>query len=347
MTRRREPGPRGAFTLIPMADSSSTLQPGDDLAPDILQFQQRLAAAYAQHPPLASVDLPEARRIVERVRAPLTAGGPAMARTEEHCIVMPQQVTPLRLRIHRPTLDTDLPALIYLHGGGWVFFSLDTHDRLMREYAARSGRVVIGVDYALAPEARFPVALQQCTAAARWVAAQAEALGLQPGRIAIGGDSVGANLALATALELREAADAPLEALLLNYGVYSDDDASDSFQRYDGPRYVLGRDEMRGFWQHYLRSDADRQDPRAQPLRAELHGLPPCCLVVAECDVLRDSSLALAQRLHAAGVPLSLNRYAGASHSFLEAMSFSALSKRALDDSCAWLRQPQGDSPSC
>src|SRR4051812_21090397 len=123
---------------------------GDDLAPDMRRFQQWLAAAYAQHPSLDGLSLPEARRITEAVRAPLTQGGPAMVRT--HDMQAPTPHGPVPVRVHVPTAAPAQPALVYLHGGGWVFFSIDTHDRLMRELAARSGRVVIGVDYARAPE---------------------------------------------------------------------------------------------------------------------------------------------------------------------------------------------------
>jgi acetyl esterase len=252
----------------------------------------------------------------------------------------------VRLRVHRPSTARLLPALVYLHGGGWVFFSIDTHDRLMREIAARAGRVVIGVDYARAPEARFPVALEQTVAAWRWAEFNADALGLDAARIALGGDSAGANLVMAAALKLRDSGTLfglQPDALLLNYGVFSDDDSSESFTRFDGPRYTLGRDEMKGFWQQYLRSDADRGDPLAMPLKADLHGLPRCGLVVPECDVLRDGNLAMAERLQAAGVPVALQRHAGATHSFLEAMSFSATADAALDQSCAWLR---GESPA-
>jgi len=307
----------------------------DELNPDMRRFQQVLTAAYAAHPPLASVALAEARQIVEQVRAPLAQGGPTMVQRDERQVDTPYGA--VRVRVFRPSTERALPALVYLHGGGWVFFSLDTHDRLMRELAARSGRVVVGVDYARAPEARFPVALEQTLAVWRWVAASAEALGIDPSRIALAGDSAGANLALATAIALRDAGQQP-DALLLNYGVYSDDE-SESYQRYDGARYTLEREEMRWFWQQYLRSDADRGDPRAMPLRADLSGLPRCCLVVAECDVLRDSSLALAERLRAAGVTTRLQREAGAPHSFLEAVSFAETADRALERSCAWLRE--------
>ena len=314
--------------------------PGDDLAPDMRRFQRWLADAYARHPPLDSVSLPEARLIAERVRAPLTQGGPAMVRTRDVQIETAHGA--LGLRIHTPTAAARHPALLYLHGGGWVFFSIATHDRLMRELAARAGRTVIGVDYARAPEARYPVAREQAVAAWRWTRAHAAQHGIAPDRIALGGDSAGANLALAAALVLREAGERP-DALLLNYGVYDDDDSTDSYTRFDGPAYNLGRDEMRGFWDRYLGHPRPQGDPLAMPLKARLGGLPRCCLVVAECDVLRDDSLALAQRLRDAGVPVALQRHPGAVHSFLEAISFSEAAESGLAQSSAWLR---GDAPA-
>ena len=314
--------------------------PGDDLAPDMRRFQRWLADAYARHPSLDSVDLAEARQIAERVRAPLTQGGPRMVHTRELQIETAHGA--LRLRVHTPTAAARHPALLYLHGGGWVFFSIDTHDRLMRELAARAGRTVIGVDYARAPEARYPVAREQAVAAWRWAQASADELGIEGDRIAFGGDSAGANLALAAALVLRDAGARP-DALLLNYGVFGDDDSTESYSRFDGPAYNLGRGEMRGFWDRYLGHPRPVADPLAAPLKADLAGLPRCCLVVPECDVLRDDSLALAARLRDAGVPVALQRHPGAVHSFLEAISFSDAAERGLAQSSAWLR---GDAPA-
>jgi acetyl esterase len=315
----------------------------DELSPDMRRFQQWLSAAYADHPPLDTVSLPQAREIIEKVRAPLSQGGPVMARSLRLQIDRGDQPA-LQLCIHQPAQTLPLPALLYLHGGGWVYFSNSTHDRLMREYAARSGRVVVGLDYAQAPESRYPVALQQCMDAIHWIRHSGAEHGICTTQIAIAGDSAGANLALATALALRDHAEssrlddfAALDALVLNYGAFTDDDETESYQRFDGDRFVLTRDEMRWFWQQYLRNDADRLDPLAQPGRAALHGLPPTCLIAAECDVLRDNSLHLAERLQAAGVRHSLHRFAGAPHSFLEAMPFSEQPLKAIDMGARWL----------
>lgn len=309
--------------------------PGDDLTPDMRRFQRWLAAAYAKHPALDTLALPQARLVAERVRAPLAQGGPTMVRRHDLQVATPHG--PVRVRLHTPTEAARHPALLYLHGGGWVFFSIDTHDRLMRELAARSGRTVIGVDYDRAPEARYPVAREQAVAVWRWARDNAATLGLDADRIALGGDSAGGNLAITAALELRAAGERP-DALLLNYGVFGDADSTESYTRFDGPAYNLGRDEMRGFWDRYVGPSRPIDDPLAVPLKADLTGLPRCCLVVPECDVLRDDSLQLAERLRGAGVPVALQRHAGAVHSFLEAVSMSDTAERGLADSAAWLR---------
>jgi len=322
----------------PKTDAIPEPIPDDGLDPEIRRFQQLLAAGYAAHPDLASVTKAEARRIAEAVRAPLAAGGPAMAATDE--IVVPGE-RPVRVRIHRPRTDAALPALVYLHGGGWTLFSIDTHDRLMREYAQRAGVAVVGVDYALAPEARYPVALHQVATVVGWLHA-GHAPGIDGARLALGGDSAGGNLALATAMHLRGGVTASsVRGLVLNYGAFQRSVESASHRRYSGPAYPLSSTEMVGFWRDYLGDDTrPDDDPLAQPLCASidrLRGLPPAWLAVAQCDVLHDDSLAMAERLRAAGVATRCVVYPRTTHGFVEAMSLAAVSRRALDETAAWL----------
>ena len=200
---------------------------------------------------------------------------------------MPTRHGPVRARIHRPASGI-LPGLVYLHGGGWTLFSIDTHDRVMREYASRAGCCVIGFDYALSPEQKFPVPLEQVVDVVDWLAEQGLELGIDAGRLAIGGDSAGANLSVATCLMRRDQASVPpLLAMLLNYGAFVSQCSADSCQRYGGPEYMLGCEEMSEYWRNYMRTDADAQNPLVCPLLASLDGLPPAFLAVAECDVLR------------------------------------------------------------
>jgi acetyl esterase len=261
-----------------------------------------------------------------------------MAATAEWLV--PAGAGAVRVRCHDPGPAGRKPALVYLHGGGWTLFSLDTHDRLMRELAARAGVAVVGVDYALSPEAKYPTALEQVVAVARFLSERGGELGVEEARVALGGDSAGANLALATSLRLRDEGEGGrVRALLLAYGVYQRWSSPRARERFGGDGYMLGSDEMDRFWRNYLRSDHDLLDPLVCPINAELGGLPPALLVVPECDLLTEQSLAMAERLLAAGVPTTLERYPGATHSFLEAVSIAPLADRALADAAAWLRR--------
>src|SRR5437899_7183821 len=281
-----------------------------------------MTAAWARYDDLASVSHAEARRIAEEVRAPWARGGPQVARITQQ--IVPAANGPVRVRFYDPAPDVTKPALIYLHGGGWTLFSIDTHDRVMREYAARAGLTVVGVDYALSPEAKYPVALEQVVMVARFLRARGAELGIDPLRIAIGGDSAGANLALSACVRLRDEGHPRLiRAMILNYGVFDRRSSAEARERFGGPGNMLSSEEMDSFWRNYLREDRDADDPLVCPLRADLRGLPRALLVVPECDLLTEQSLQLADRLAAAGVSVKLEMYRGATHSFLEAVSIS------------------------
>lgn len=309
-----------------------------ELDPEIRQFIEAIARDAARHPPIDTLPRPAARLVLERVRAPWAAGGPIMAGLIEEEI--PGSEGPVRIRVYRPVKDAVGPALVYMHGGGWTWFSLDTHDRLMREYAARTGFTMVGVDYALSPEARYPVALNQVLDVIAYLhRSDARTYGVDPTRIAAGGDSAGANLAVAAALALRDrGAGNRIRALLLNYGAFSNEHSAEAVRRFGGPEHMLPAAEMQGYWQNYVRDASDYTDPLVCPLRADLRDLPPALLVVPECDVLAEQSLDLARALQQAGGEADARVYPGATHSFLEAMSIAAISNRALDESAAWLK---------
>ncbi len=313
---------------------------GNDLDPDVRHFIRTVAAAVARFPEFNSAPYPQMRRWAEEVRAPWRQGGPQMLERLERQV--PTRHGDVRVRIHRPQRG-ELPGLVYLHGGGWTLFSIDTHDRLMREYAARAGCCVIGVDYALSPEHKYPVALKQVVDVVDWLVGRGRELGIDSGRLAIGGDSAGANLGVATSLVRRDLqASPPLCGMVLNYGAFTARSSAEACRRYGGPEYMLGCEEMSLYWRNYLRSDADAEDPLACPLLASLAGLPPAFLAIAERDILAEQSLQLAERLQAARVPARSVVYPGASHSFLEAMSVAAVSNQALADTAGWLRQAFG-----
>ncbi|AZU04051.1 putative acetyl esterase [Glycocaulis alkaliphilus] len=323
-----------------MAHSISTQAgiSGTALDPDIERFMARIAQSYASQRPIADCTPAEARAVAEFVRAPWTAGGPEMARTFE--VKVPTPHGEVRVRLHDPCPSTQpKPVLVYAHGGGWVMFSLDTHDRLMREYASRAGVIVAGVDYALSPEARFPVALEQIAAAIVWIRAHAHELGADPDRIAAGGDSAGANMALASAVMLRDRGETGLlKALHLHYGAFDNVIAPEWESRFGGPDSMLTSAEMDRFWENYLRGPADAGNPLAVPAKAALEGLPPAFLTIPECDVLTGQSLELARRMEASGVRVRAQIYKGATHSFLEAVEISPLAAKALQDGADWLK---------
>ena len=313
------------------------MEQGNDLDPDVRRFIRSIAAAVASHPGSGSVPHPEARRRAELARTPWRQDGPAMLESQE--LAVPTRHGNVRARIHRPERGT-LPGLVYLHGGGWTVFSIDTHDRVMREYASRAGCCVVGVDYALSPEQKFPVALEQVVDAVNWLAGESRTLDIDAERLAIGGDSAGANLSVATCLKRRDQHSAPpLVAMLLNYGAFVSSCSEEACRRYGGPEYMLGCEEMAEYWRNYMRSDADAENPLVCPLLAPLRGLPPAFLAIAECDVLAEQNVEMAVRLQAVGVPARSVVYRGASHSFLEAMSVAAVSNRALADGSEWLEQ--------
>ena len=310
---------------------------GSDIDPDIRRFIRGVGEAMARQGEVAKATVPELRAFAEAARAPWRQGGPKMAGT--HDLAAPTRHGSVRLRIHRPE-HAELPGLVYLHGGGWMVFSLDTHDRVMREYAARARCAVIGVDYALSPEHKFPVALEQVVDVVNWLAVAGRDFGVDAGRLAIGGDSAGANLSVATALVRRDARMAPpLRGMLLNYGAFVSQCSDEACRRYGGPEYMLGCEEMAGYWRAYVRSDSELQNPLVCPFLATLAGLPPAFLAVAECDILGEQGRQMGERLQGAGVPARSVVYKGASHSFIEAMSISTLSDRALSDASAWLRE--------
>lgn len=303
-----------------------------ELDPDIARFHAETNAAYAAFSGGGYADVAARRAVAERVRERWARGGPAMAATE----TMTAGAGGAKIRIYRPTDRENLPVLIYLHGGGWVLFSLNSHDRLMREYSARSGCAVVGVEYSRSPEVRFPTALDEIGAVCDWLRVDGAAHGLDPSRIAIGGDSAGGNLALSSAIRQRDAGTG-LDGLLLNYGAF-DTARRDSHNRYDGDAFMLTRDEMVDFWDNYLGTvPGAAEHPLARPMLAEHAGLPPAFLCIAECDILADENQEMARRLRAAGVAVTEQVYRGASHSFLEAVDISALADRAIEDGAQWL----------
>jgi len=201
----------------------------------------------------------------------------------------------------RPSRGSTLPALVYYHGGGWTIGDLDTHDILCRQLCNGSGAVVVSVDYRMGPEHRFPAAVDDCLAATRWVRHDASELGVDPSRLAVGGDSAGANLAAVVAILARDAVDLPIAYQLLIYP------ATDMRRRHashttNGRGYLLTTETISYYHDHYIADAAHDLDWRASPLlHADLGRLPPALVLTAGFDPLRDEGLEYADRLVAAG----------------------------------------------
>ncbi len=279
--------------------------------------------------------VPVLRRAMEAGRIGYAAGGPAMREAEDRALEGPGRYILARFNI--PDAPGPLPVFVLLHGGGWTWNTIYTGDRTAREYAARAGAAVIAPDYSLSPEYKFPQALHECVAVLKAVRARAGEWGLDPERIAVGGDSAGGNLALAAALILREEGEDWLRGALLNYGVFDSDFERESYRLYGGGDLYLSTRLMRFFWNNYVRTPDQLTHPLAAPLRAELAGLPPLRIAAAELDVLADESLALAEKAKRAGVDTEYALYAGVTHGFLRAAASVSRAERCLADGAAWL----------
>jgi acetyl esterase/lipase len=313
--------------------SASFQTQAGDLEPEIRHFVDEILEESGKLAAGRTLDLSARRALAETVRAPWTADGPKMRETRD--ITLPD--TGRTLRIHIPRGGAGAGTLLYLHGGGWMLFSLDTHDRLMREYASASGCAVVGIDYSLAPENPFPTALKEIVACMDWLRSNGVHHGLKTSKLLVGGDSAGGNLALAVAKMLRDRRATLPDGVLINYGAL-DTEHRASHQRYDGSPYMLDVAEMDAFWQAYLNED-ELENPYARVMLGQLSGLPATHICIAECDILVDENKELLDRLKTAGVDVTAEIYPGATHSFLEAMSISPIARKAIADSAAWIKR--------
>jgi acetyl esterase/lipase len=223
------------------------------------------------------------------------------------------------VRIVRPVGTTGpLPVVLFVHGAGWVFGGTTTHDRLIRELAVGVGAAVVFPDYRRSPEARYPSAIEECYAVARWIADSGAEHGLDGARLAVAGDSVGGNIAAALTLLAKQRAGPTFAAQVLIYPVTNAAFDTGSYRQF-AEGYHLRRDAMIWFWDQYS-TEPQRAEITASPLRAtteQLTGLPQALVITAEADVLRDEGEAYARKLHTAGVPVTARRYRATIHDFL------------------------------
>ena len=260
----------------------------------------------------------DARQLFRETRPASTPPAPQIGDVRDLAAEGP--LGPIPLRVYRPAGMTDsrkLPALIFFHGGGWVIGDLETHDVACRQITAEAGVSVIAVDYRLAPEHKFPAAVDDAWAATRWIAAHAAELGIDAERVAVGGDSAGGNLAAVVALLARDAGGPRIRLQILTYPVTDLASESRSYEELaDG--YMLTRDSMRWFRAQYLAKDDEAADWRVSPLRApSLAGLPPALVITAGYDPLRDEGEAYARRLREEGVAVDAVCFGGMIHGFV------------------------------
>jgi acetyl esterase len=301
---------------------------------------QAFVEATANPPFLYELTPDEARKVLDDVQAAPIDKLPV----DERWITVPADVGDVRVRIVRPVgAEGTLPVILYMHGGGWVLGNAGTHDRLVRELAVGTGAAVAFVEYDRSPEARYPVAIEQGYATARWIVRDGAAHGLDPERMAIAGDSVGGGMTAAITLMARERGDVHFVHQSMYYPVTDAAMDTGSFEQF-AEGYFLSAKAMAWFWDCYCPDVERRDEPFASPLRAsdeQLAGLPPALLIVDEADVLRDEGEAYASRLRATGVEVTTVRYDGITHDFmmLNPLSETRATRAAVAQAIATLRQ--------
>ncbi|MFE6970035.1 alpha/beta hydrolase [Isoptericola sp. NPDC057653] len=277
---------------------------------------QAMADATAQPPYFYEMTPQEARQVLADVQAQPTH----LPDVEEEWVVVPATVGDVRVRVVRPVgSEAPLPAVLYIHGGGWVLGDAGTHDRLVRDLATGAGVGVAFVEYDRSPEARYPVAIEQAYATAQWITAHGADAGLDPSRIAVAGDSVGGNMAAAVAILATQRGDVTFRHQSLYYPVTDAGQDTASYTEFAEGPFLLAK-SMAWFWDAYLPDVSRRQEITASPLRAsteDLAGLPEAFVVVDENDVLRDEGEAYARKLVEAGVRTTAVRYDATIHDFM------------------------------
>ena len=298
------------------------------LHPDAQQFLDVIAGSGA--PPLTSMT-PDEARAGSAFFVELIGAGPDVAVVKDIEIPGPSGVIPAR--VYKPVPEP-VGTVVYYHGGGWVLGCLDEFDAVCQALALASGARVVSVDYRLAPEHRFPAAVDDAFAALVRIAAQ------HPGEpIVVAGDSAGGNLAAVSALRAREAGGPEIALQVLVYPVVDCDLTRPSYVECSGSDLFLNTAEMVWFWDHYAPDEAERRHPYASPIRAsDLAGLPPAYVVVAQHDPLRDEALAYAAALESAGVPVTVARYDDQIHAFFWLVNVMETGDRAVAEAGAAIR---------
>ncbi|HEV7260336.1 MAG TPA: alpha/beta hydrolase [Bosea sp. (in: a-proteobacteria)] len=286
------------------------MQPWID--PQMETILQRMKAGPAVD--FRAMPIAEARVASDTATLPWSVGAPAIESRE---LRIPGPGHAMRARLYVPDGGQLSRLILYVHGGGWTFGSIDTHDGTMRGLAVEAGCPVLGIDYRLAPEHPFPAPLDDVLAAIDYVEQGGLGEPVRPGNLAIAGDSAGANLALAALIRRRDHDLAPLAAAALFYGCYEPDFGTASHAAFGGGDFLLTSANMRWYWNNFLGQEADSTASLAAPVRSDLSGLPPLYLSAAGLDPLRDDTIRLAHRLGEAGARFRFDHVPGVVHGCL------------------------------
>ncbi len=302
------------------------------LDPQLEPFLKVWNEGWSVLPPNAT---PQDRRILfEAIAEAMRLPPPADVETGTRFVPRSERNVPLRIERHGS--GGQQPCLIYMHGGAWMQGSPRTHADITSRIASNNRQTVVSVDYALAPEHPFPAAINECIDTVRWVRANAEELGIDPDRMAIGGDSAGGNLAAAACVALNGTDNAPVAQLLVYPAVDFEMDKPSYVKNANAP--LLQTKGMPAVNAMYCGSEENMRAPLAAPMFAKSHvGLPPAFIAVAENDPLRDDGYAYADKLRAAGVAVEVDDGKGLIHGYLRAMEYCAASRESLERMCAWL----------
>jgi len=294
-------------------------------------------------PPFETLTPAEAREVYLNSRLVLQPDPPPVAEVLNLTADGPAAPIPLRLyRGHGADKSRPQPAVIFFHGGGWVIGDLESHDQPCRALANATPSIVVAVDYRLAPEHRFPAAVDDAIAATRWVSQHAARLGIDPARLAVAGDSAGGNLAAAVSIDARDNGGPSIVGQVLIYPVTDMHFGHPSHQAH-AAQLPLTRAALQWFIDHYLRGPGDKDDWRASPLRAaDLQRLPPALVITAGLDPLCDEGEAYASALRRAGVRTEHARFEGQIHGFVAMGKMVADADRAIGRAAAFLRQAFG-----
>lgn len=304
--------------------------------PDVARLLEASEPVYGRE----SQPLGEARAQMEEMCRFWNRELPDLPRVEE--LAIDGAGGPLRARMMWPEDQAELPLIVYFHGGGWTLGSIDSHHRLMRMLALASGAALLAVDYRLSPEVAFPEPLEDCLAAVGHARAHADALGIDRTRLVLAGDSAGANLALGSLLALRDRGDLDgVRGAALFYGCYVARTDSPSHRAFGDGSLRLSTAEMEWFWRNYL-GESGQGHPHAEPLHADLAGLPPLFLNCGAADPLLDDSQGLAARLGAIGSAHRYEEYPGLVHGFLQMTLDVAASRAAMAEAGAAIRDMLG-----